>query len=370
MSGWASGLDARYSYDAQGRRRGKTLAGGKTIYVTDADNREVLEYDGTTGAVRNWYAYGLGSNAPLNQMNVAAGTRQTLIPDSLGSIVAALDSGTGAAFSAAGYSPYGENAAVTTGSFRYTAQRHDGETAGSASQPSGLYYYRARMYSPALGRFLQTDPAGPAGSAVNLYAYVDNDPLNLTDPDGHCYPACTIIAGAAIGGVAGGGYYLYSTPHPTLAGFLASTGEGAVVGGYAGTGAGLLEIGAVGGGAHVVSQFVNSASSNNLGRYGNTISSNALTVAEDFGVGAVFSAGGAKVGRFAAPVVESLANDFGAIVFTNPTVNANAAAFVLKNLDKAGSAADFMIDVLSNIGTDALPNALPSTSSGSNPQKK
>ncbi|MEI9997341.1 MAG: RHS repeat-associated core domain-containing protein [Rhizomicrobium sp.] len=110
------------------------------------------------------------------------------IPDSLGSIVAALDSGTGAAFSAAGYSPYGENTAVTTGSFRYTAQRHDGETAGSASQPSGLYYDRARMYSPALGRFLQTDPAGPDGSAVNLYAYVDNDPLNATDPSGKCGP--------------------------------------------------------------------------------------------------------------------------------------------------------------------------------------
>jgi hypothetical protein len=34
-----------------------------------------------------------------------------------------------------------------------------------------------------LGRFLQTDPVGYAAGA-NLYAYVENDPLNLTDPYG------------------------------------------------------------------------------------------------------------------------------------------------------------------------------------------
>ncbi|MFM0133388.1 RHS repeat-associated core domain-containing protein [Paraburkholderia sediminicola] len=47
----------------------------------------------------------------------------------------------------------------------------------------GLYYYKARMYSPALGRFLQTDPVGTADD-LNLYAYVKNNPINLTDPTG------------------------------------------------------------------------------------------------------------------------------------------------------------------------------------------
>jgi hypothetical protein len=45
-----------------------------TIYVTDADNREVLEYSGT-GALQTCYAFGLGPDEVLNQMSIAAGTR-------------------------------------------------------------------------------------------------------------------------------------------------------------------------------------------------------------------------------------------------------------------------------------------------------
>ena len=75
----------------------------------------------------------------------------------------------------AAYLAYGESAS-SAGTFRYTGQRIDPET-------NGLYYYRARMYMPAWGRFLQTDPSGYSAGA-NLYAYVGNDPLNLLDPFG------------------------------------------------------------------------------------------------------------------------------------------------------------------------------------------
>lgn len=147
------------------------------MFVTDAGNREVLEYDGSSGAILRWYTYGLGSNGSnevLNQTNVAAATRTALILDIQGSVIALVDSVSGT-LSKIGYLPYGKSASATA-PFGYTAQRIDPET-------NGLYYYRARHYSPAWGRFLQTDPIGYSGGS-NLYAYVNNDPLNLIDPMG------------------------------------------------------------------------------------------------------------------------------------------------------------------------------------------
>lgn len=61
--------------------------------------------------------------------------------------------------------------------YMFTGRRLDKET--------GLYYYRARYYSPRLGRFLQTDPIG-YGDGINWYAYCGNNPLGWIDPYGLC----------------------------------------------------------------------------------------------------------------------------------------------------------------------------------------
>ena len=165
---------ATYAYDALGHRKSKTVGTTTAIYVRDGGNRALLDYNGATGAVLDWYAFGAGPNDALTQLNVAASTRTTYIPDLLGSVIGALDSGTGA-ITKTGYQPYGESPS-TAGTFRYTGARIDAET-------NGLYDFRARMYSPVLGRFLQVDPIGARGG-MNLYGYVGNDPLNATDPSG------------------------------------------------------------------------------------------------------------------------------------------------------------------------------------------
>jgi len=176
---------ASYAYDAQGRRKSKTVGSTTIYFVTDADNREALEYSGT-GSVQNWYSFApanaFGPDAVLNQMNVANSTRGTLVPDVQGSIIGSLDASSGT-LTKTGYQAYGENPSLTTGSYQYTARRFDPETAGSVSQPCGLYYYRTRMYSPCWGRFFQVDTIGYA-SGSNLYVYVNNDPLNTVDPYG------------------------------------------------------------------------------------------------------------------------------------------------------------------------------------------
>jgi RHS repeat-associated protein len=60
--------------------------------------------------------------------------------------------------------------------FAYTGRERDEET--------GLYYYRARYYDPAVGRFVSEDPLGFAAGDTNLVRYVGNKTLIARDPMG------------------------------------------------------------------------------------------------------------------------------------------------------------------------------------------
>ena len=74
--------------------------------------------------------------------------------------------------------------------FTYTGREFDAE--------SGLYYYRARYYDPATGRFLAEDPIGFGAGDLNLYRYVFNDPVNFTDPDGRIAAVIAVPVAACL----------------------------------------------------------------------------------------------------------------------------------------------------------------------------
>ncbi len=91
-----------------------------------------------------------------------------------------------------------DSGSVTLNGFGFAGEQVDPET--------GFVYLRNRSYDPTTSRFLTPDPLGYAGSGVNLYAYVGNNPATLTDPSGLACPECP-----GSGGVGGGGGGLSSS---------------------------------------------------------------------------------------------------------------------------------------------------------------
>lgn len=170
-----SGTSASFVYDPLQRQSQKTVGAVKTRYIYSEWQR-IADYDGVTGTLQNRYVYGTEMDEPLIQVT-SAGVLTFLHADKMGTVIA-VSNAAGAVVNKNPYGQFGESTTIGGTTFGYTGQRRDAEL-------DGLHYYKLRVYSPKIGRFLQPDPIGYAGASdFNLYSYVGNRALKFTDPMG------------------------------------------------------------------------------------------------------------------------------------------------------------------------------------------
>ncbi len=162
-----------YTYSPFGQRIQKIESGVATTYVNYGVD-VLYEKVGTT--VNDYVLVGnmvlsklTGSNTYYFHQDFTGSTRLVTI-------------GSNTNFSS-NFQPFGAQygASGTDPTYKYTGKPQDPATS--------LYYYGARYYDTAIGRFLSRDPAtAPFGSSQSScrYSYVRNNPETLTDPSGAC----------------------------------------------------------------------------------------------------------------------------------------------------------------------------------------
>jgi RHS repeat-associated protein len=173
-----------FTYDPLGRRIGKQMTIVKDgvsqtqswSYVYDGDSIAVEIYTDENNTTTNTY-YTQGPGVDEHLALERNGQFYYYHVDGLGSVATITDA-THAVAQSYYYDSYGMVTPANDfrNSYAYTGREWDKE--------AGLYYYRARYYDPIDGRFISKDPLTFGSGDVNLYGYVQNNPIDFTDPHG------------------------------------------------------------------------------------------------------------------------------------------------------------------------------------------
>ena len=166
-----SGTRVENEYDFTARRTRKTFAGEGTRFFWDG---QFLQGEQTACNPPIYYITLPESPIPLGLFR--DGKMHVLLFDQIGTVTEAFDEAGSVAWTAdsTAFGQLREETGTLTQPIRALGQYHDRET--------GLYYNWFRHYSPALGRYISTDPVGYL-YAQNPYWYSSN-PHSWVDYDG------------------------------------------------------------------------------------------------------------------------------------------------------------------------------------------
>lgn len=136
------------------------------------------ERDGTN-AVQRQYTWGLNMGGGIGGLLhlVQDGQDYAYLYDGRGNVSALLNNSQAiaAAYAYDGYGNILSKSGALDQPIRFSTKAYDEKT--------GLSYYGYRFYSAGLGRWMTRDPLGEAGG-INLYGFIQNNPVNLVDPYG------------------------------------------------------------------------------------------------------------------------------------------------------------------------------------------
>lgn len=189
------------TYDAENR----VITAGGVTYAYNGDGERVKKSNGTlywgagpmaesdlSGNMLREYIFFDGKRVARRDISGSSDSKHYYFSDHLGSANVVTNADATTIEEESDFYPFGGERGITNlvpQNYKFTGKERDSET--------GNDFFDARYYSSAFGRFMTPDWSGKPTTVpyakfgdpqtLNLYSYVENEPINKIDADGHNY---------------------------------------------------------------------------------------------------------------------------------------------------------------------------------------